>query len=396
VRGSILAQPGEWLADLSLASLSSSATFPYGQQLLESAPWMWRRRYGGITAYLTASALVDQGTVYAASFPTRCVEAFTQVGLISNVGSAPLGVATIHTAQRVNVAMDENSMQLMVPKPYVAPARVGAYIPQRFLGDDFSFVSPKYMTSNVMWDGNVNLWVGQGLTATPGYTDATIPVLARACSGYKSALGSYTPSWVASVQALQAGQGLPATSFPICDTGTSPSSTTVIIFRGLAPGASVTVRTMYGLEVVPRADSSQRQFAVPPLPGCRAALDLYSAAAAEMDMVYPAAYNALGLLAGVVGNLLRTIAPTVLPLVASALPERVRNVARAVGAAVVPALSEVQRVSVSDPRPTVNLAAPAVAVRKRGRQRVRKLKPAVRVRSVSTRRSSVTPRRVRR
>jgi hypothetical protein len=355
----ILAQPGEWLGSLQLRGIVDGLPHAYEQQGLESAPWEWRRTYGGVTAYMTASALVDQGTVYAASFPSSYTES---VEIISDTYTTPTGRPFLYKTVRTNVPLDENAMQLVAPKIFIAPARHGAYVPQRWIGMDPDFIRPTMLQSPALYDPVDNAWVGIGRVPLAGWSEGSIPIMPRVTSNYQTnPLGSYyASSWVVAISSANAGQRLPPTTAPILDTGMSRHSTGVIIFRGLAHEASVTIRAYMGLEIVPRADSTQRQFAVPPGPGSDEALALYTKIAATIDPAMPASYNALQSLLPVILSALSTAGP---PLIRAFMGASRRS-RGSVGAS----LAEVQRVSLSDPR------APAMsemAVVRPGRRRRR-------------------------
>jgi len=388
--GSILMQPGEWLPDLQMRNAGTGASLNYGQQALESAPWGWRRRYGAITAYLTASALVDQGTVYAASFPAPYTQASINVDATRLAAS---GSPVMYKESRVNVPMDENALQLVSPKPFIAPARHGAYVPQRWIGADPDFILPTFVGNPLVFDTVSGDFIGVGPTTNAGWSEGTIPVFPTVTSNFGTYFASsyYNSSWVVSLAAAAGGQNLGATTFPILDTGMSPHSTGVIIFRGLANAASVTLRGMVGLEMIPKADSTQRQFAAPPGPGSELALDLYTRIASQLDPAYPASYNALGALLPVISSLIGTFGPRLGRfLFGSQTPRRQPN-----------RMSEMMRVSMSDPRAPV-MSEPTVLRPQRGQRRRRRrgrrgtsVVSSARSRSTQRSRAAVTPRRLR-
>ena len=89
-----------------------------------------------------------------------------------------------------------------------------------------------------------------------------IPVIPQLVGPYEATgPAGYDPSWVTTVGVLQSSVG---SVMAPCDTAMGAMSTSVVIFRGLSPAASVTVRAYYGLEVIPQVDSPQRQFTRPP------------------------------------------------------------------------------------------------------------------------------------
>lgn len=81
----------------------------------------------------------------------------------------------------------------------------------------------------------------------------------------------------------------------------------VVIFRGLAGnsganGASVTIKTYQGQEVIPRAFADQRIYATDPCVFSPRALEAYFAIARRLNDAYPASYNLFGTLGSVIAR----------------------------------------------------------------------------------------------
>lgn len=304
----------------------------YNSVLPSSLPWAWRRRYAGITAYQTASALVDQGTVYASTFPTRW-------------NNAGLGSATVNSVTSVLIRttaamlpLDENTLELVSPSPYIAPARSGVYLPARFVGPVNDWAQSVYPAGDSYNIPGTGVVFCDPSAVSPAFSSGfTIPVYPSVTGA--TVTSSYSPSWVTTY----------ASGYPALDSNTANMSTGVIIFRGLAPSASITVRSYFGLEVQPRPDSPHRQFTKPPVKFSPVACQMYHMIAHELQLGYPASYNSLGTLLSAIGGVARTLFPNVSRVVSGIAG----GVQRALAGPedVAPPLSEVQRVSVSDPRP---------------------------------------------
>jgi hypothetical protein len=370
-------QPTNWMHTMGVWILQGGTAGYLGVQQVVSAPWRWRHRYSGLTCYMTASALNDQGTVFAASVPSDAFAA----GLSCNGSVSPNGDPAVFGHVAAALPLDENVLQLISPKPYVAPARGGVYIPAKFLGPDFSFVKPEFVDGRAIQSTFFSLqtYLPYGANSNIGIygcNDYSVPIVPKwftAQQGNTGPDGStgtvYQGSWVPS-QVLNPG-GIANPLMPSLDSGLSRMTTGVVIFRGLSPAASITVRTMVGLEVVPRTDSTQRQFVRTASLFVPRALQAYHEIATLLDDVYPASFNALGLLASVIGSIVPRIVP-MLRGVLGAAPAVLRGVQGAVevgsqvrdsyrAASRGPALSETQRVSVSDPRPArVQMSTPSV------------------------------------
>jgi len=316
--------------------------------------WGWRPRYMGMTAYLVASALYDQGTVYAATFPSTS-------GPLSPFASASVtdlaGNSMIFDTVGFNVPMDEESLQLLSPKPYISPARAGVYLPARYDGPEVKFVPPVLIGGRVAGTdlsgaavvaASGSSQLGQvPLTVYPWVIPGGLGVGAPKLGPWpiKSALG------LAPVGAKVA---------PPFDTGFSDMTIGVVIFRGLASQASVTVRTMAGYETVPRVISDQRVFIRPPSDYSAGAMALYHEIVAGLEQGYPSSYNSLGHLLSVVGSVMGKVLPVVRGVV-SALPI-VGSIARAIPGAA----TSVRKAYDDGAAPAAGSAAPAMS----GRQRV--------------------------
>jgi len=309
-----------------------------------SSPWAWRRRYSGLTCYMTASALNDQGTVFASSFATPKVKCGpTVIGTAgSNYAVQASDTALAYVRPHAwSVPLDETSLQLASPKPYVAPARHGVYIPARFMGFDMTETSFVKTGQVVFTSANE---IASVLPSSINLRDA-YPCTAVVELSNKGGQIAW-PSLAYGTPATRVG------GITQSDTNHSDMTVQVAIFRGLANSAQITVRSYFGLEVTTTANSSQRQFAKPAPPFSDLALRTYSAVLHEMAYCYPASYNSWGDLLAVIHKVAAVLYPFARPLLGS-VPV-VGGLLQSAGDAFLrphPSMSEVQRVSTSDPRP---------------------------------------------
>jgi len=260
--GVIGVQQARWLADVLGRQATSALPTPYAVQQLMPAPWRTRARCMSMTTYLTASALNNQGTVYAAQVPSRPVPGGWRAYPFSLVGQS--GSSVVAGQFNFALPLDENTMQLVDPKCYVAPAVDGAYCVSRFLGDTYPFTDPFFTNGAVGFDvGSLT----QLFASTPALNSIEVcqlPVYPAFTSAYRPASGIYPPSWVPN--ACLNPTGVAPSLAPPMDSCFTNMTTSVVIWRGLSREATVTVRAVGGFEVVVQPDSPSRTFVGSPSP----------------------------------------------------------------------------------------------------------------------------------
>lgn len=292
----VFAQPTEPVANTNW-SVPGGAPVQFAAQVPSSRPYSWRKRYSGVTAYLTASALNDQGTVFASSFPTGIER--DSVDLLQ--ANTPSGFRLPTTSFTTSVPFDEATLVQMSAKPYVGKAKDGAYVPTRFVGPQTTYVTPSFPGDNVVEYG--------GQFFVPADDQAARTSLPAYLTNLASIVGTaYAPAWPSTAWPRNTTNPVGQPSF---DTGYNNLTQTVIIFRGLSGDASVTIKTYFGLEVNPRFDSPTRQFIRPPVRFNPRVMELYHQIAYDLDYCYPASYNSLGTILGTIGNVLKGVLPTV-------------------------------------------------------------------------------------
>lgn len=280
----------------------------------DSYPNAFRTTYRALTAHLTATALYNGGTVTSGQFDRDYSE--------TNRFTTDL-TDTWHAAHtRVTLPLTEAVMTQIEPNTVVWPARDGVYIPHRLLGPAQKFVSRRpidgligrpYMASGVDWKmcrlgGSVN---------DPGQTHT----LATSPHVYATRPSTLTDaSYVGWITRLVTGQANPPLAVPYNgETGFDSVASSVTIFRGLSDQANVTVRAYVGIEMVPFDYSPLIAFVRAAAEPSPAAMREYFLVASSMAGVYPARFNAFGMLLPFLAKKIAAIAPIVAPhLIAAA------------------------------------------------------------------------------
>lgn len=334
--GIVSCQPMGWFPNQMLLQTATGSAAAFQLQYPTSRPRAWRRRYGGLTCYMTASSLSDQGTVYATS-----VEGVAGKNGLSAIyiNSTPLGNDAITDTQIISVPVDENTLQLVSAKPYVAPARHGAYVPARFTGYDFTHAS--WVDGRTFGLGTAAIVPVSYITGTNYASVYSQPLVVAPyfVSDYNTA----SPTGVSAGYSATLLPQYPPTPGQGMDTGFARMTVPVVLFRGLDPKASITIRSHMGIEMVPFVDSPQRQFVRSSANYSETALRAYHDIVSHLNRAYPASYNAIGALLPAIAAVAARAAPYVYRAIRAAprFIEEVRGEA--------PSLAERQSVVVTVP-----------------------------------------------
>jgi len=318
-----------------------------------SRPAAFRKAASSITCYLVASALNNQGTVYASQLSHRHVGTFRRrIVDFANV---------ITDMECFDVPPQEAVLALMDTGFYTSEARNGVYMPLRLSGPTQPYVNAKVLGSDTVRNSAV--------PAAPlvVFDAVTVPVPSFAClMRTETSVGeAYASTWVSN----RVGTDITNTLATI-DSGMDNLACGMVIFRGLSKDASVTIKTIDVLEVIPRLDTPALQFSQPAVAPCLKALELYYALSHELRFVYPASYNSFGTLLSTIGRVASTLWPYVSPLVAGGAKFIAERLAPPAAAA--PALKPAIRASSVKPSLRSRSASrPAVPRRKRGPRGVR-------------------------
>lgn len=338
----------------------------------------FRHSYASITGYLTSSALNDQGTVYAAQNAPDMIDA--DMCTTASVDSVPNSII----AQRrffTTIPYNETDMAAKNPRYYVNQARNGFYMPLRLNGPTQPF---SRMTMRSTFQGGVPEGGSVGgldrvvIDQAGSYGVGSLPVgLNCTMADAQDAATLNTDS--NSVPNLVANQ---TTSFNLMTDNTSCA---MIIFRGLDPNATVTLKYIAGMEFDVDTDSPMRQFAKVPPKYDPKALEAYYAVVHELKDVYPSSWNSLGTIAAAIAAVAQRLWPVARPYVVSGLRLGLRALGESDGQK---SMSAQQVVSVRNPsqgvragpRPDMGNEQRVAAVstrKKKLRRKAKKFSPGV-------------------
>lgn len=280
----------------------------------------WRGVSRSLTAYATGSELYNQGTVYGGQFartPSR------------SVGGNASGV--LYVPEFVDLPLSETDLSLLTVNLYTAPAREGAYTIHRLTGPTQEFVAPSnpvVFNSNNLLTGSAYLSNSTNIIAsapTVLYTPAmSLPVFPNynVNPPVASPLSGFFPQSSADVS-------FGSTSFDTHQTWG------VMIFRGMNPNMSITVKSVFSIEFVPTVVSPARQFLKAPCSYDPMALSAYYAIANNIPDTVASKHNFLGTLLAGIGS----VASKVLPYVGQALAPLLGDAIKGFGGAVEQKLS---------------------------------------------------------
>lgn len=319
VRQYLYFQPLGGLAGVNLTQIpgttTNSAVFTYPTQTIIPVAGVraMRPRYGGLTVYPVASSLYDQGTIYAGQF-ARAPSPGPAVAIGGVVGQFVPNATTLmmYQVQYVDLPFAEGPMALLDPASKAWPFRNGAYLPKRFVNPAIDFVpmaalreSVRVFSSTPAPTRDITLGLPPGINATQQTYVSTQFVPTTYLAG-----SSYPPcNWL---DGTQAGT-VPGSVMPEhYDSAPSAMSHPVVIGRGLAPQASITIRAFVGLEYVPAWDSPVLQFSRAGVSPAPMIMDLYHAIVHDLGAtVYPSSFNSLGTILSAIGSVVKSAFPTV-------------------------------------------------------------------------------------
>jgi len=290
-----------------LPTMSPFAAGVYTVVAPSSKAWSFRHTYKSITAELVAADINNQGTIYAAQYPWQPISHAMTV-----ISAAPIPPNLCVAASEVTwLPFNEADMTLSAPECYIGPAKKGVYMPHRMTGPSQSYARVTEQTplmAGLTDPGSIGLGA---LCLSPTYDYMTmqwpkVPIVCRNDTG--------APVGIPWVNAAVNSNSLPV----ITNTGFDNMNCGVQIWRGLAGGgggggfaASVQVKLLVGLEIMPRPTSIDRVFCKAACAYDPRALEAYYAIALELDDAYPASYNALGLILPLLANIAKRLWPTI-------------------------------------------------------------------------------------
>lgn len=304
--------------------MSTGGAFPVSVTLPSGDYIAFRTTCSSITTYMTASDMFNGGTVTAGTWSPGLPSVSGRLG----TASIPSTPTWAYGAGRYDVPMTESAILEMCDSPYVAPARDGHYIPLILNGLSIPFVqrmgTPSVPFTPVGYGPPLPIaittqsqlvTIGTGAESSPGF--GMVPQAGQdgQCSlvpeYYSASSRQLTPFGSGSAQQYLFGPSTIGGG----NTGFTDTACSVVIYRSLAYSASITVKLLMGMEVVPGALSALRDLQQPGVPACPAAMQAYREITALLPKVLPSKDNSLGLLL----NAVRDLIPVVLPRVKRAI-----------------------------------------------------------------------------
>jgi hypothetical protein len=276
------------------------------QSLLPSTqPIAWRTTARSMTEYLVASDLNNQGTVTSGQYPARAQPVCT-----STYGAPPN--SAVYTVMGFEVPLSEANMTAMNPKVRVAPAKQGVYQPLYNTGPTFQWARghdmPNLVLDWILGTTKTLFFAGEPFVNQPNWAGCTPVILAPS----DPTQGTAQTQYIGTLGAFPAVAGNPYS------WGLDNGMTGVSLYRGLSQNASLTVKSVLALEVVPAPTSPIRQFTRPAAANDPRALQLYYDLVHDMPHTYPASSNFLSAILSAVSSLLPQVLPHVAGIVQSA------------------------------------------------------------------------------
>lgn len=268
----------------------------------------YRHSYRSLTVHNSSSALVNGGTLCAASIDV----AWARAPNCERFARAVTGNVMVARHQAY-VPLTEPDLSSMVPGVMVADAKDGAFVPCRITSTDFIYptVSHGARNSNATADYTCIETDNVSIESQP-----YLPAYAHLEAAGASAAGR--PWWMAQLLATSTYQD---------ETAYGGMSMGIVMLRSLPKQAVLTVMVHAGIEALVAPNSTFRAMARVPVAPSELAMRTYFAIVNGMPRAYPARDNSIGALIPMVLNALKAAAPTllrtaatVIPGVASALP----------------------------------------------------------------------------
>jgi hypothetical protein len=305
--GAINCQSFTYARTVPSATFVGSAGPNFGNAYAASLSSAWRTQYSSVTAYMTASALNDQGTCFAGQFTSP--PAYSEWSIASPGLSDSASNPVYLRPASFNVPLDENDMLLQNPKSWTGPARDGVYIPLRLTGPSQPWNPPIPPTGLCQTSGGDVYLSGvvAGQATLMGGANQVF-VTPNNFVGGGVATG-YSPSISMSFQNVLPLAPGSTTGYPV-DTSYDAVRHGVIVFRGLSAAASITLKFFRGLEQRPLVDAPSRMYCRPPVKPSAVALQAYYAIANDMADCYPASFNSLGTILSAIGSVASRVWPT--------------------------------------------------------------------------------------
>lgn len=283
-------------------------------------PFTFRHMYKSVTVELIAPDVNNQGELYAAQYPPINV---SQLYVETAVPSTATGSNLGGIGYSYKLPLNENDMTLSAPECYIGKAKEGCYMPLHHSGPHFPFADVHNKHPLAIMRSETLTFI-----ASPFVESLQFPRFPFIDSWDQ---GGSPPNKLAinSISTTPRDGVTFVTDGGAGDTGYDGMNIGVIIMRGLAGtsgggsfAASVQLKILVGLEVIPRPTGVDRVFAKPPESYDPHAVAAYFALAIELSDAYPARFNSLGEILGTIAHVAETLFPVakqVIPVVYNAV-----------------------------------------------------------------------------
>jgi hypothetical protein len=345
------------LTTLSLASpVVPGADQNFYTAIRPELPLEVRKTSSSITVYNTTAPLYNQGTVYATQIPRIPVHTTSMIG--RRVATGDSSARLLFDRKTLNFVFNEDQMALLDPKLYIGRAEHGVYQAIKYFGEG-EWIPPTYPKGEVYTSSEFTAGQPPALLALPygpnGWdTVGTLPI----CTWLQPSTTNSSGVWI---HPSNYPDPIRSDAFLPSDTVFDRYATSVILFRGLNPAATLTIKTYDVVESVVCDTSPFRPFVEPPKAYSPRAMELYFHAAQRMANAAPAAENDFGK----VWETIKRVAHDVWPVVEKVVPFAIKHAGEAqkLLAAAGPVVAMVPS---AKPGVAVKVAAKASGKRKRG------------------------------
>lgn len=278
-------------------------------------PTAFRITAKSLTAYSVGSELYNQGTVYAAQYSRRKNQT-AGYARAPELGVGTTGGFVLCGSDAFDIPLDESDMAPITPGLYVAPAKEGAYIVHRLTGPTQEFVhkqaGPRFAQKMPGYAGQGSYYPtvgGLGVTARICDFVASQPIPDELHSS-----PYFNPFLSTNVGTLNTTAAVDNGHDDNCTIG-------IMIFRGLHPLQSITLKSVNAFEFIPSSDSASRNFVKLNPRADPNVMAVYYACAESLPDVMAARHNFLGSLIPALSSIaskalpfLRAVAPHVVPI----------------------------------------------------------------------------------
>jgi hypothetical protein len=338
----------------------------------QTKPAGFRHMFKSITVTQIASAVSDQGQVYAAQFAPNMKHVGSFLGPqargydsgVNIPGSDPPASYQLYGSLYSTVLpASEGDLTAMAPDFYMGASRDGVYLPLRLSGPTQPFARSVPTVTAYQSSGSNN--VISALDISPWPIGAYIRPTAN-----QPLLGGNAIPWVFTVPMTQSDINALLVQDVNLDSGYDNINIGVVIFRGLAGanggqfGSTLQIKTIAGHEVAPSPQASARVFTEPAAQYEAKALEAYYALCLELKDAFPASYNSLesiwDAIKSVASNIWDIAKPAVQTVAERVIPMAVSRggdlLMRGMGG-----LTGARRGLIASPGPRVTYRAPSVS-----------------------------------